>query len=65
MASGRPLRASDAPTEAADQDRAGGAPRLGALGNRVRGALEAGLQASLAQLQDEALVRRLREERVE
>ncbi len=49
----------------ADRDRAGGAPRLGALGNRVRGALEAGRQASLAQLQDEALVRRLREERVE
>ncbi len=59
------MRTSDAPAEAADRDRAGGAPRLGALSNRVRGALEAGLQASLAQLQHEALVRRLREERVE
>jgi phenylalanyl-tRNA synthetase alpha chain len=40
-------------------------PAAGAVGNRVRGALETGLQARLAQLQEEALTRRLMDERLD
>lgn len=40
-------------------------PAIGALGNRVRGALETGLQARLARLQEEALTRRLLDERLD